>query len=310
MKKNILIEIIAIWFVMLFLYTGISKLMEYNLFKTQIGMSPILSPVAGLIAWLLPLSEFVAAILLFIPRWRPTGMYAALGLMSAFTIYVGALLLWEDHLPCSCGGVISLLSWQGHLIFNSICIGLALLGVLLNRPIRFHLIRFQSTYMKSLLILTLVFGLSACKNNPQKPKTGLEGKSIPSFSLLLSDSTTRLNTANIPSGQPVVLFFFGPYCPYSRAEMADIVTNMKQLKNIRFYAFTNAQFPDMKAFANYFKLQNYSNVVTGIDYTNFFADYFKAPGVPYLAFYDAQKRLKEVHIGQVDISEIKQLALQ
>jgi uncharacterized membrane protein YphA (DoxX/SURF4 family) len=136
MKKRTFIEIIALWFVILFLYTGISKLMDYPVFAEQIAMSPILEPVASWIAWMLPLSEFLAAILLFIPQWRRKGMYAAFLLMVFFTFYVGAILIYNDHLPCSCGGVIELLSWKGHLVFNNICVGLALTGIVLQRSLK------------------------------------------------------------------------------------------------------------------------------------------------------------------------------
>ena len=110
--------------------------MEYAVFKEQIAESPILKPVAPFIAWALPLTEFLVSILLIIPRWRLKGLYASLMLMVAFTIYIGAIMAFNKELPCSCGGIISELSWQGHLIFNSVFILLAFAGVLLERQIR------------------------------------------------------------------------------------------------------------------------------------------------------------------------------
>jgi uncharacterized membrane protein YphA (DoxX/SURF4 family) len=133
MKKSIIAEVIALWFVILFLYTGVSKLAEYTVFRNQIEESPILKPVAAWIAWFIPLSEFTASVLLFLPRTRLKGLYAALGLMVAFTLYVAALMMLNDHLPCSCGGVIENLSWKGHLIFNAINLGLAFTGVKLQK---------------------------------------------------------------------------------------------------------------------------------------------------------------------------------
>jgi thiol-disulfide isomerase/thioredoxin len=161
--------------------------------------------------------------------------------------------------------------------------------------------------MKVIATLLVLASLCGCASR-HKEKSGLEGKSLPSFNLFLSDSTTHFNTSQIPTGKPVVLFFFGPYCPYSRAEMADIVDHMKTLQEIQFYVFTTAQFPDMKNFYKEYQLQKYRNIVVGIDYTNFFGSYFKAPGVPYLAVYDAQKKLKEVLVGKSDVSVLKQIA--
>jgi uncharacterized membrane protein YphA (DoxX/SURF4 family) len=132
MKKNIPPMIIAFLFVILFLYTGSIKLMDYSLFKEQIAASPVLRPISSWAAILLPLSEFAVVILLLVPRWRLKGLYAALGLMVLFTGYIGAILLLANHIPCSCGGVIEQLSWKGHLIFNGLWTGLALTGILLQ----------------------------------------------------------------------------------------------------------------------------------------------------------------------------------
>ena len=134
--KSTLVEIISILFVILFLYTGISKLMEYSVFKEQMAESPVLKPFAPFMAWALPLTEFIVSLLLIIPRWRLKGLYASLFLMVAFTLYIGAIMAFNKELPCSCGGIISELSWKGHLIFNSVFILLAFTGVLLERKTR------------------------------------------------------------------------------------------------------------------------------------------------------------------------------
>jgi uncharacterized membrane protein YphA (DoxX/SURF4 family) len=136
LSKATIVETIAVLFIMLFLYTGISKLMEYAVFKEQIAESPILKPIASFIAWSLPLTEFIVSLLLIIPRWRLKGLYASLALMIAFTIYIGAIMTFNKELPCSCGGIISLLSWEGHLVFNSVFILLGSIGVRLEKQIR------------------------------------------------------------------------------------------------------------------------------------------------------------------------------
>jgi hypothetical protein len=110
--------------------------MEYAVFKEQIAESPILQPIAPFIAWGLPLTEFLVSLMLIIPRWRLKGLYASLFLMIAFTLYIGAIMTFNKELPCSCGGIISLLSWGGHLVFNSVFILLAFIGVRLERQIR------------------------------------------------------------------------------------------------------------------------------------------------------------------------------
>jgi len=163
--------------------------------------------------------------------------------------------------------------------------------------------------MKKTVLYLLLLGVTACTRSP-KITTGLEGKAMPSFDLLLPDSLTHINTRNIPTGKPVVLFYFGPSCPYSREEMENIIAGIRELVNIRFYVFTNASFPAMRAFYKHYELHQYGNIVTGIDSANFFGEYYKVPGYPYLAIFDGQKKLKQALLGKSDIGLLKKIASQ
>lgn len=136
MKKTTIIEIIVLLYTILFLYTGISKLMEYGLFKEQLEASPILAPAATLVARGLPMVEFLLVALLVVPRWRLKGLYASTALMIAFTIYVIGIMIFNDQLPCTCGGIISQLSWGQHIVFNSAFIVMGMAGVILEKKLR------------------------------------------------------------------------------------------------------------------------------------------------------------------------------
>lgn len=139
-------------------------------------------------------------------------------------------------------------------------------------------------------------------------KTGFEGKHLPSFKILLSDSSTYLDTKDIPDGKPVVLLYYSPNCAYSRGQVSEIIENIVSLKDIRFYIFTTWPFDEMKMFNAHFQLNNYSNITVGIDYNKYFADYFDAQGVPYMAIYGKDKRLNQAFIGQVYSKQIKEVA--
>lgn len=131
MKKEIVIEIIVFLFVLLFLYAAGSKLTEYNKFVGQMGKSPMLTDFAPTLAWAVPAVEIIVAIMLMTTRFRLAGMYAAFGLMFVFTLYIIAILSFSEHLPCSCGGVLSTLGWREHLVFNIFFVGLGLAGIML-----------------------------------------------------------------------------------------------------------------------------------------------------------------------------------
>ena len=133
MKKSVIIDIISFLFIVLFLYTGINKLIDFTVFKYQIAESPVLAPVAWWIAWLIPAAEFLVSGLLLVSGWRLKGMYASLILMVSFTLYIILIMSLSKNLPCSCGGVIALLSWKQHLLFNGVFILLAVTGIILQR---------------------------------------------------------------------------------------------------------------------------------------------------------------------------------
>lgn len=129
-------------FIILFVYTAISKFMDFSVFSEQIATSPILAPVASWIAWVVPIVEILVSIALLIPAFRLKGLYASLALMLGFTIYIIIILNFSPHIPCSCGGVIELMSWREHLVFNSFFIVLAILAIWLSRP---HIARLSSS---------------------------------------------------------------------------------------------------------------------------------------------------------------------
>jgi hypothetical protein len=67
------------------------------------------------------------------------GLLASFGLMTVFTIYIAYMLLTSSHLPCSCGGVISKLSWKEHLWLNVLLSVLAAFSLCLQQRFKFLL---------------------------------------------------------------------------------------------------------------------------------------------------------------------------
>jgi hypothetical protein len=132
MKRNLIIDTISFLFVLLFLYTGLDKLMELQKFRSTLHSSPLIGKLAPVIAIGLPVLEIaigatlIGAFLWIRPRLRLKGLYAATILMAVFTLYIEYMLLFAPHLPCSCGGIIQKMSWRQHLYFN---IGFTLLGI-------------------------------------------------------------------------------------------------------------------------------------------------------------------------------------
>jgi hypothetical protein len=121
--------IISILLIFLFAYTGSSKLLDSKGFAAVLSKIPLIGRGAGIVAILLPLAELLIVLLLLFERTRLMGLYASLVLLSIFTVYLVYMVLAVPKLPCSCGGVISTMSWKQHIVFNAVFIGLAVIGV-------------------------------------------------------------------------------------------------------------------------------------------------------------------------------------
>jgi uncharacterized membrane protein YphA (DoxX/SURF4 family) len=133
MKKQTIVELISLFYVCLFLYTGVSKLMEIDLMQEQLLDIPLFSPIASIAAIGVPIVELVIAFLLFLPQTRILGLWGSLAMMSVFTFYIVYILNYNDDLPCTCGGIIQKLSWPQHLVFNLVSVGLIFGAITLNR---------------------------------------------------------------------------------------------------------------------------------------------------------------------------------
>ena len=134
MKKNTIVEIISALFILLFLYTALSKTFQINNTVNVLLKTPIFANIAKEVATGVVLMEYLITALLILPVTRKMGLYASLGLMLSFTFYIAYMMFTIPHLPCSCGGVISKMTWSQHLTFNMIFNLLALIAiVLINR---------------------------------------------------------------------------------------------------------------------------------------------------------------------------------
>lgn len=164
--------------------------------------------------------------------------------------------------------------------------------------------------MKKLLVILLSIGILGCAGNATVLITGMEGKPLPSFTLQLMDSLSRLNMDNIPKGKPVVLFLFNPNCPYCRAQTKELIANIKSFKDVQFYMLSSASFDLIQDYYKHYQIKEYPNITLGRDYENYFGNYYRAMGVPFIAIYDKDKLLKQALIGQVGIRRIKNLTSQ
>jgi hypothetical protein len=134
MKRNqLVVEIISGLFILLFVYTGVNKLIAIDTLKFVLSKYPLIQKFPVLVAWALPMIELLVAALLFFPKTKLIGLYSSLILVIGFTCYLSYMLLFTSKLPCTCGGMLQKLTWPQHLGLNIFFIVLSLIGISLKK---------------------------------------------------------------------------------------------------------------------------------------------------------------------------------
>ncbi|MGN7720250.1 MauE/DoxX family redox-associated membrane protein [Chitinophaga sp. 22620] len=143
MTRKIALEGIVAILVVLWIYTGISKLGEQFNFMYQLRKQSLFVDYAVFLSYAVPVVELMTAILLVIRKTRIIGLWVSFFLMFSFTLYVALVLSFSKQLPCQCGGIIDTLNWEQHLILNIILTILIILGLLLAKRINRDNIKLQ-----------------------------------------------------------------------------------------------------------------------------------------------------------------------
>jgi hypothetical protein len=144
-RYSTIISVLNFLFAVLFLYTGVNKLLVIENFQVAMGIT-ILKPFAVILSYTVPIVEIIIAILLVTPSFtyrhrvcnlRKAGFYAFTSMMLLFTLYVIYTLIFRaNDLPCSCGGALNTLTWMQHLYFNLLFLLLATWQIILLRKIK------------------------------------------------------------------------------------------------------------------------------------------------------------------------------
>jgi len=145
--KKYFVEGVSLYYILLFVYASVSKLLEFENFQAQLGQSAIIGAYAGVISYSIIVIELLVAVMLVIPSFKLKGLYISFLLMSLFTVYIFIILNFTSNIPCSCGGILEKMTWKVHLIFNIISLILAGLAILF----------FDGTSRRTKLNLTMIF---------------------------------------------------------------------------------------------------------------------------------------------------------
>lgn len=133
MAKKTIVRIITALFALLFMYTSVGKIIDYQTFRDRLAVAPYIGQFSGVLFIALPLAELVIVVLLWDYKTRYWGLWVSFIAMLLFTVYIALMLVSGLQLPCVCTGLIEHLSWPQHLIFNIVSTLAALTGIILIR---------------------------------------------------------------------------------------------------------------------------------------------------------------------------------
>jgi len=127
---KLIINAICFLLILLWFYAAVSKVSTFGMFRAQMHRQLLPLFLKNDLVYILPPAEMIAGLLLLFERSVLIGLYLSFIMMLGFTVYVGlAVFKVLGKVPCSCGGILSSMGWNVHLVFNTIFLLLTILGI-------------------------------------------------------------------------------------------------------------------------------------------------------------------------------------
>ncbi|QES89034.1 TlpA family protein disulfide reductase [Rhizosphaericola mali] len=152
------------------------------------------------------------------------------------------------------------------------------------------------------LILSAQLGFSQTYDSIAPYK---KDKNMPTFQVLLTDSTWYSNTTN-NHNQPTLIIYFNPDCDHCQHMAASFEKDMDAFKNVNLLWTTYlAPLDELKNFSHSYNLDKYPNVYFGKDPNYAIPAFFRVEYTPFVALYDKNNKLVHTWTLNVSADEIK-----
>lgn len=133
MTRKLIIYVSASLLVLLFIVTGLEKIVKFQDFSEKMSSQVFGKELLPLLTVVIPTAEVTCSVLLVIHKSRLFGFISATLLLTIFTVYIILVLLHVfSRYPCPCGGPLEKLTWAEHLMFNLSFLLISTIGLVLT----------------------------------------------------------------------------------------------------------------------------------------------------------------------------------
>lgn len=117
--KAIIYNVLQVFLFVLFCYSTITKIGTFELFTNNLEKSLFFENYNVVFLGVLIIAiEAIIPLLIFFQTTEKLGYVVSFILFFLFTGYIILMKVYSPFMPCSCGGLIEKLSWNGHIVFN------------------------------------------------------------------------------------------------------------------------------------------------------------------------------------------------
>ncbi|WP_420866236.1 MauE/DoxX family redox-associated membrane protein [Chryseobacterium gambrini] len=129
--KNLIAETIIFLLLLMWAYTFVSKVRNFDTFRRQINGAYILSSFGSSLPYILQLLHLSLVVLLIKKSWRKIGLITSLSVLLLYTGYLIYILKFAPSIPSSCISLYRGLNWNDQLWINLAVLTLNIIGLIM-----------------------------------------------------------------------------------------------------------------------------------------------------------------------------------
>ena len=151
--------------------------------------------------------------------------------------------------------------------------------------------------MKFFTFIVFFLLIGGCVSAQTKPDEAAYKKDphIPSFNILLPDSTWFTKDQISPKYDYTIIIYFSPDCGHCQSSAKEIVMKMDSLKNAFFVFVAYKTLDEVSGFASYYGLDKFPNVRVGRDPKYYVPSFYRVTRTPFVVVYNKKGLLEKVY---------------